>query len=244
MTFLRPDAFPRPANAAVVLLDTAQTGILACGMMLLTISGVFDLSIGGILAFSGILAGMAAKDFGMPPLIAFLIGCAWGGFLGAINGVLVTRLRINALIATLATLSIYRGLLQLVSGSGVSNIGNDFTVFGRAAASWPPHVHDVRRQGLISSYIAMARDKGGFLGDGVTAQAGGAPVEYAGCEGARDRRGGRSRARRPRPVAGGRGGTAALRPVRDARRDGPTGLGALTERGSAGSLPGRTEAHG
>jgi ribose transport system permease protein len=131
MTFLRPDAFPRPANAAVVLLDTAQTGILACGMMLLMISGVFDLSIGGILAFSGILAGIAAKDYGLPPLIAFAVGCAWGALLGAINGTLVTRFRINALIATLATLSIYRGLLQLVSGSGVANIGNNFTVFGQ-----------------------------------------------------------------------------------------------------------------
>ena len=51
--------------------------------------------------------------------------------LGMLNGVLVTRFRINALIATLATLSIYRGGLQLVSGAGVTNIGNGFTVFGQ-----------------------------------------------------------------------------------------------------------------
>ena len=44
---------------------------------------------------------------------------------------LVTRFKINALIATLATLSIYRGGLQLVSGAGVTNIGNGFTVFGQ-----------------------------------------------------------------------------------------------------------------
>ena len=51
--------------------------------------------------------------------------------LGAINGLLVTRFKINALIATLATLSIYRGGLQLVSGAGVTNIGNGFTMFGQ-----------------------------------------------------------------------------------------------------------------
>ena len=68
MTILEPTTFPRPANAAVVLLDTAQTGILACGMMLLMISGMFDLSIGGILAFSGIMAGLAAKNLGLPPI--------------------------------------------------------------------------------------------------------------------------------------------------------------------------------
>ena len=131
MTVLEPTTFPRAANAAVILLDTAQTGILACGMMVLLISGMFDLSIGGILAFSGIMAGLAAKNLALPPIVAFLIGCGWGLLLGVINGVLVTRFKINALIATLATLSIYRGLLQLVSGAGVTNIGNGYTVFGQ-----------------------------------------------------------------------------------------------------------------
>jgi ribose/xylose/arabinose/galactoside ABC-type transport system permease subunit len=131
MTLLEPNTFPRAANAAVVLLDTAQTGILACGMMVLMISGMFDLSIGGILAFSGIMAGLAAKYLGVPPAVAFLAGCAWGLLLGMVNGTLVTRFKINALIATLATLSIYRGGLQLVSGAGVTNIGNGYTAFGQ-----------------------------------------------------------------------------------------------------------------
>lgn len=131
MAIVAPDTFPRAANAAVVLLDTAQTGILACGMMLLMISGMFDLSIGGMLAFSGIMAGLAAKELGFPPVPAFLVGCLWGTMLGAVNGFLVTRFKINALIATLATLSVYRGGLQLVSGAGVTNIGNGFTVFGQ-----------------------------------------------------------------------------------------------------------------
>src|SRR4051812_22848274 len=131
MTVLEPGTFMRPANAAVVLLDTAQTGILACGMMVLMIAGMFDLSIGGILAFSGIIAGLAAKTLGLPPAIAFACGCLFGMLLGAINGLLVTRFKINALIATLATLSVYRGGLQLVSGAGVTNIGNNFTMFGQ-----------------------------------------------------------------------------------------------------------------
>jgi len=75
MAILKPTTFPRAANAAVVLLDTAQTGILACGMMVLMISGMFDLSIGGILAFSGIMAALAAKELGLPPIAAFLVGC-------------------------------------------------------------------------------------------------------------------------------------------------------------------------
>jgi len=131
MTAFRPSTFLTTGNAAVVLLDTAQTGILACGMMVLMISGMFDLSIGGILAFSGIIAGLTVKYLGWPPIPAFLAGCVWGALLGIINGTLVTRFKINALIATLATLSIYRGGLQLVSGAGVTNIGNGYTVFGQ-----------------------------------------------------------------------------------------------------------------
>jgi ribose/xylose/arabinose/galactoside ABC-type transport system permease subunit len=131
MTAFRPSTFLTTGNAAVVLLDTAQTGILACGMMVLMISGMFDLSIGGILAFSGIVAGLTVKQLGWPPVPAFLAGCVWGALLGVINGTLVTRFRINALIATLATLSIYRGGLQLVSGAGVTNIGNGYTIFGQ-----------------------------------------------------------------------------------------------------------------
>jgi ribose transport system permease protein len=131
MSILEPVSFPTTGNLSVVLLDSSQTAILACGMMLLMISGMFDLSIGGILAFSGIIAGMAAKTWGMPPVVAFSAGCLFGMVLGAVNGFLVTKLRINALIATLATVSIYRGGLQLSSGSGVTGIGNGFTVFGQ-----------------------------------------------------------------------------------------------------------------
>ena len=131
MALLKPTTFPTEGNAVVVLLDTAQTGILAVGMMCLMILGVFDLSIGGILAFSGIIAGMAAKDAGLPPVVAFAIGCGWGALLGVVNGTLVTRFKINALIATLGTASIFRGALQLVSGAGVINIGHGYTVFGQ-----------------------------------------------------------------------------------------------------------------
>jgi ribose transport system permease protein len=133
----KPTTFPTLANLEVILLDTAQTGILAVGMMILLIAGMFDLSIGGILAFSGIIAGMAAKDWGMPPIVAFVFGCGWGVLLGTLNGFLVTKLRINALIATLATVSIYRGALQLVSGAGVINIGHDYGVFGQTKLGIP-----------------------------------------------------------------------------------------------------------
>jgi len=61
MTIVYPESFPQPANIAAVLLDTAQGGILTVGMMILLVSGVFDLSVGSILAFSGIHLGEDGK---------------------------------------------------------------------------------------------------------------------------------------------------------------------------------------
>ena len=131
MTFRHPEAFPHADNFAAVLLDTAQGGILTVGMMILLVGGVFDLSIGSTLAFAGIVAGVLVKDIGTPPLIAFLAGLATGLVVGIINGLIITRLRINALITTLAMQGILRGVTQIVSASGVANLPEGFKPFGQ-----------------------------------------------------------------------------------------------------------------
>lgn len=131
MTIRYPASFPQTSNIAAVLLDAAQGGILTVGMMILLVSGVFDLSIGSILAFSGIVAGTLVKDMGAPPLVAFLVGIASGSVMGAVNGLIVTKLRINALITTLAMQGILRGVTQLVASAGVANLPDGFRPFGQ-----------------------------------------------------------------------------------------------------------------
>jgi ribose transport system permease protein len=131
MTIGYPESFPHGANIAAVLLDTAQGGILTVGMMILLVSGVFDLSVGAILAFSGIVAGMLVKDMGVPALLAFLIGILAGSAVGAVNGLIVTKLRINALITTLAMAGILRGVTQLVSSAGEANLPQSFRTYGQ-----------------------------------------------------------------------------------------------------------------
>ena len=131
MTIVYPESFPQPANIAAVLLDTAQGGILTVGMMILLVSGVFDLSVGSILAFSGIVAGVLVNDMGVPAFPAFLIGIAAGSVVGAVNGFIVTKLRINALITTLAMAGILRGVTQLVSMGGEANLPHAFRVYGQ-----------------------------------------------------------------------------------------------------------------
>jgi ribose/xylose/arabinose/galactoside ABC-type transport system permease subunit len=100
-------------------------------MMLLMIAGAFDLSIGSTLAFSGVWAGVVAGWWGWPAPLGAVAGIAAGTLAGLVNGLIVTRLGINTLIATLATMAIFRGLTYLTAGTGVTPIGDAFKQYGQ-----------------------------------------------------------------------------------------------------------------
>jgi ribose transport system permease protein len=132
MAIVYPDNFPTRFNISAVLLNAAQNGILVAGMMLLMIAGSFDLSIGSTLALAGVWAGVAVGWWHLPAEVGLLIGIGIGILAGLVNGLIVTRLGINALIATLATMTIYRGLTYLTAGTGVTPIGTDFKAYGQS----------------------------------------------------------------------------------------------------------------
>lgn len=132
MTIVYPDNFPTKYNFSAVLLNAAQNSILVTGMMLLMVGGAFDLSIGSTLALSGVMAAVASVWWGLPPLASFLVGIATGAVAGLVNGFIVTRVQINALITTLATMAIYRGGTQLISGTGIMSIGDSFKAYGQS----------------------------------------------------------------------------------------------------------------
>ena len=131
MSAFYPNNFPTASNMRAVLLNAAQNGILVTGMMLLMIAGYFDLSIGSTLALSGVWAGVVVGWWGWPPALGLIVGILVGGVAGTINGLIVTRLGINALVATLATLAIFRGLTYVTAGTGVTPIGDGFKVYGQ-----------------------------------------------------------------------------------------------------------------
>jgi len=132
MSVAYPNNFPTRFNIAAVLLNAAQNAILVTGMMLLMVAGGFDLSIGSTLALAGVWAGVVVGWWGWPAEAGLLAGIAVGGAAGLVNGLIVTRLGINALIATLATLTIYRGLTYLTAGTGVTPIGDAFKAYGQS----------------------------------------------------------------------------------------------------------------
>jgi ribose transport system permease protein len=119
-TTLASPYFLQTDNILNVLRGIAVIGIMAFGETLVIMTGSFDLSIGSVLALSSMVVAKSMTDYHLNPILAVLAGIVTGMVCGAANGLMVTRIRINSFIATLAMLSIARGLTYLVaSGSNI-----------------------------------------------------------------------------------------------------------------------------
>jgi L-arabinose transport system permease protein len=103
-------------NMLGLLQSVVTIGIVACTMMFCLASRDFDLSVGSTVAFSGMVAVMASNATGSI-ILGLLAALACGSLVGLLNGVVIARFRINALITTLATMQIVRGL-ALISSDG------------------------------------------------------------------------------------------------------------------------------
>lgn len=104
-------------------LSLTTTGIVACGMLFALAAGDFDLSVGSVAAFGGMVAAVLLnKGMGVVPAVGLSLGA--GLVIGAINGFVIAVCGINALIATLAMMQIVRGLAFMLNDGnslGVSN---------------------------------------------------------------------------------------------------------------------------
>jgi len=117
----------------------ATSGIVAITMTLVIVSGGIDLSVGSTAALTGVVTSMLWTYAGVPLALAALLGIVAGGLVGAINGFMVTRIKINPLIATLATFSIVRGLAFVISNGQTNQLNNDaFKFLGRGAIAGVP----------------------------------------------------------------------------------------------------------
>ena len=110
-------------NITNIFIAASSAGIVAIGQTYLMISGHMDLSAGAVAAFSGVLAATLIK-LGVNPYVAIVIVLLSGIAIGALNGFLVTVLRFNHFIATLATQYIFRGFAYILC-NGKSVYVND-----------------------------------------------------------------------------------------------------------------------
>ena len=120
------------SNFRAVAVGMAPTAIIVIGMAILLASGGFDLSVGSVMALSSTVVAMLLLA-GLPIPLAVICGLILGALVGVVNGVLVTGLGINPLIATLGTMSIARGIaLVLTEGFSVSSLPSSFAWIGKA----------------------------------------------------------------------------------------------------------------
>jgi ribose transport system permease protein len=120
-------------NIFNILSQNVQVGLIALGMTFVMIAGGFDLSVGAIYAAGATVYAMEAKEMALP--LAALVALAVGLVCGSLNGIIVTRLKVNPFVATLGTTSIFAGAAYLYSHSAPVLVDRpDFTVLG--AGKW------------------------------------------------------------------------------------------------------------
>lgn len=131
---LRFTAFIAPANLAAVFTDTSPLIILALGQMAVIVTKCIDLSVAANLALCGMIAAML-NGAGVPLPLILLAVVALGAALGAVNGLLVWRLGIPSIVVTLGTMTIFRGIIfVLTNGKWINahQMTEGFKAFPRA----------------------------------------------------------------------------------------------------------------
>ena len=113
MTVASP-VFLTPGNLLTVLLQTSYNAILAVGISFTILIGGIDLSIGSVLAFTSAIGALLLTQ-GWPLFAVLLLILALGTLLGFLNGLLVSYGRLQAFIATLGTMSLWRGLTLVIT---------------------------------------------------------------------------------------------------------------------------------
>lgn len=119
-------------NLQSLMRDVATVGMIGIAQSLLLLVGELDLSVGKIATLCGILAGMMMVDAKINPWIALMIGLLLGLLFGFVNGMIITKLRLNSMVATIGMQGVYGGInLVLTKGKAITNIPENITVLGK-----------------------------------------------------------------------------------------------------------------
>ncbi|MZR11549.1 ABC transporter permease [Maritimibacter sp. DP07] len=129
--------FIAPANLARVFTDTSPLLLLALGQTVVILTRCIDLSVAANLALTGMVCAMLnAAMPGVPVIVILAIAVGLGAIMGAFNGILVWKLAIPPIVVTLGTMTIYRGIIFLISNGEWVNaheMSAAFTGFPRAS---------------------------------------------------------------------------------------------------------------
>jgi L-arabinose transport system permease protein len=169
-------------NMQGLTLAVTTTGMVACTMLFCLASGDFDLSVGSVVACAGVLAAAVMAATGSIAS-GILAGLALGAVVGFSNGFVVARLKINALITTLATMQIVRGFGFIISDGKAVGIGlEDFFLLGNSRLFGIPTPVWITAAsfavfGFILNRTVFGRDTLAVGGNAEAAHLAGIPVE-------------------------------------------------------------------
>jgi ribose transport system permease protein len=121
---MRYYAFLTPENLLNVLRQNSMLGLVALGMTFVILTGGIDLSVGALLAVAGVVAAKLASQ---GSLVGLLGGVAVAALLGLVNGLLITKARIQPFIVTLAMMIAARGAALAATGEQSVSLGGDAT---------------------------------------------------------------------------------------------------------------------
>jgi ribose transport system permease protein len=116
-----PSQYLSVRNFRIVVAQTVIVALGAIGMTMIIVSGGIDLSVGSVIALTGVVTALGLRS-GMTPLLALLLGVAAGGVIGVVNGLAITRLKVIPFIATLGMLGVARGVAKWVADQQTVNI--------------------------------------------------------------------------------------------------------------------------
>ena len=119
------------SNLTIIVTQVSINALLAFGVTFVIITGGIDLSLGSIVAVTGVTSAMLAHPDSYPVLIPIVMGLLAGLLMGAFNGFIITKSKIAPFIVTLGTMTIGRGLALILSdGRPVSNLSESFNYLG------------------------------------------------------------------------------------------------------------------
>lgn len=121
-------------NLKAILTGLAPDGLIAIGMTFVIITGGFDLSVGSTLALGGYVASVAVLG-GYSAATAIALGLLSGAIVGVINGLIITKVKVNPLVTTLGTMTIVRGVVLVeTQGRVMTGFPQSFRQLGEGAA--------------------------------------------------------------------------------------------------------------
>jgi len=132
LSIFLPNFFSK-SNLLSILMGISLSTLVVIGMTIVMVSGMIDLSVGSVLGVSGyVVAILLRRGFSIWSviLISLVVAIAWG----ALNGLLVSKVKVNFLIATLSTMFMARGVVYILgSGRVVSDLPKSFLLFGQGS---------------------------------------------------------------------------------------------------------------